>query len=70
MRLPALDFGLCHLPLAIGYRLSALDLGLWTLHLPWRLENPVEWALQGYGRGGKRSLDEEKICIRDGELFG
>jgi hypothetical protein len=30
----------------------------------------VERALQGYGCGGKRSLDEENIFIRDGELFG
>ena len=35
-----------------------------------KLKEAVEWALQGYGRGGKRSPDEEQIFIRDGELFG
>jgi len=30
----------------------------------------VEWALQGYGPASKRSLDEEQIFIRDGELLG
>jgi hypothetical protein len=30
----------------------------------------VEWALQGYGHGGKGSLDEEQIFMRDGELLG
>ena len=34
------------------------------------LKEVVEWALQRDGRGGKGSLDEEKIFIRDGELFG
>ena len=34
------------------------------------LTEVVEWALQRYGRGGKGSLDEEQIFIRDGELFG
>ena len=27
-----------------------------------------QWALQGYGRGGKISLDEERVFIHDGEL--
>jgi hypothetical protein len=38
----------------------------------WRWGQPevVEWALQGDGRGGNGSLDEEKSFIRDGELFG
>jgi hypothetical protein len=35
-----------------------------------KLKAVVEWALQGCGRGGKGSLDEEQIFIRDGELFG
>jgi len=35
-----------------------------------KLKAVVEWALQGYGRGDKGSLDEEQIFIRDGELFG
>jgi hypothetical protein len=35
-----------------------------------KLKEVIEWALQGYGRGGKGSLDEEQILIRDGELFG
>jgi hypothetical protein len=34
------------------------------------LKDVVEWALQGHGPGGKGSLDEERILIRDGELFG
>jgi hypothetical protein len=35
-----------------------------------KLKEVVEWALQGDGRAGKGSLDEERIFIRDGELFG
>ena len=35
-----------------------------------KLKEVVEWALQGDGRGGKDGLDEEKLLIRDGELFG
>jgi hypothetical protein len=35
-----------------------------------KLKDVVEWALQGYGNGGKGSLDEKQIFIRDGELFG
>jgi hypothetical protein len=36
----------------------------------WQAEEVVEWALQGYGRGRKGNLDEERLFIRDGELFG
>jgi hypothetical protein len=35
-----------------------------------RLKEVVKWALQRYGRGGKGSLDEEQVFIRDGELVG
>jgi len=35
-----------------------------------KVKEVVEWALQGYGRGGKGSLDEGKSCIRDGGVFG
>jgi hypothetical protein len=37
---------------------------------PFKLKEAVERALQGYGRGGKGSLDEEQMFIRDGEVFG
>ena len=37
---------------------------------PRRKPEVVEWALQGEGRRGRGSLDEERILIRDGELFG
>ena len=35
-----------------------------------KLKEVDEWALQGYEHGGKGSLDEEQVFIRDGELFG
>jgi hypothetical protein len=35
-----------------------------------KLKEAVEWALQEDGLGGKDGLDEEKLLIRDGELFG
>jgi hypothetical protein len=35
-----------------------------------KLKEVLKWALQGHGRDGKSSLDEKKIFIRDGELFG
>src|ERR1035437_981297 len=35
-----------------------------------KVQEAVEWALQWYGRGDKRSLDEERVFIQIGELFG
>jgi len=35
-----------------------------------RLKEVAKWALQPYGRGGKGSLDEEQVFIRDKELLG
>ena len=35
-----------------------------------KLKEELGWALQGDGREGNGSLDEERILIRDGELFG
>jgi hypothetical protein len=35
-----------------------------------KLKEVVEWALQGYGREGKRRLDEKTVFIGVGELFG
>ena len=70
------------LPRACGNLLHSNDFGRWRPLLSgcwewqdrWpeggKLKEVVEWALQRDRRGGKGSLDDGKIFIRDGELFG